>query len=84
MQPEPVCAVCRPAATVSMWGKYRHCTTDSSRYTLAKQAACWCPGWGNAAWVALQRNCMAPGLKLVKVSKEIERNAYLGHAWSAW
>jgi hypothetical protein len=41
---------------------------------LAKQEACWCVGWGKAVWMASQRNCMAPGLKHLKVSKVEVRN----------
>jgi hypothetical protein len=55
IQPEPVCAVWRPAAAVSIRERQRHCTTDSWRYTVGKQTARWCPGWGKTAWLALQR-----------------------------
>jgi hypothetical protein len=79
----PVRAVWRPAAAVSMRDRQRHCSTDSWRNTLEKQAARWCPGWASAAWVALHSRCMAPGLKRPKVSMDIARNGHPGHGWSA-
>jgi hypothetical protein len=37
-----------------MWHRLQHFMTDSWRYTLEKQAARWCPGWGKRGW--LRRN----------------------------
>jgi hypothetical protein len=78
MQQEPVLAVWRPAAAVSMRGWQRQYTADSWWYTLAKQAIGWCPGSGTVAWVASKRMRMALDLKHPKASKDITWNA-----WSA-
>jgi hypothetical protein len=81
---------CRRCGGQQQWYAYGkgsdtapHCTTDSLRYTLAKQASRWCLGWGKAAWVAPQRNCIAPELMRPNVLKGMVRSAYPGHAWSA-
>jgi hypothetical protein len=52
--------------------------SHNCRYTLAKQAARWCPGVGKVAWVATQMNCMATGTNRSRVSKASARSAYPG------
>jgi hypothetical protein len=80
---EPLRAVWRPAAAVSMRDRKHHCTTDSWRYTLAKGMARWCPVLGKrSGW--LQRGIAWPGdlgINRTKVSKEIARNTSSGQLW---
>jgi hypothetical protein len=75
------------AAAVQARSSHKHTgqvvALHHDRWLLATKAPYWCTGWGKAAWGAVQRNCMAPGLKRHKVLKEIAPNPNSRRAWSA-